>query len=194
MRSRSLPAQTSLRPKPNFPSPFNPITSVQISRQKYSALRFPQITRTLSRIPPHEEGRFAIVTNVEAGCGGRDGSQASHADERADPPSRESRRDRYQARCTGSRARLSRTAKPCGPGAPTLALSSQRRPRVSRATGAKEPGPRGERGVRRQTIAQGRPGVPAEPVVPAPRILNPHGGRGYQSIPGLPCALDLWRV
>jgi hypothetical protein len=30
----------------------------------------------LSRIPPHEEGRFAIVTNVEAGSGGRDGSQA----------------------------------------------------------------------------------------------------------------------
>jgi hypothetical protein len=88
VRSRALPAQIPLRRKPNFPSPFNPITPVQISRQKYSALRFPQITRTLSRIPPHEEGRFAIVTNVEAGCGGRDGSQASHADERADPPSR----------------------------------------------------------------------------------------------------------
>jgi hypothetical protein len=30
----------------------------------------------LPRIPPHEEGRFAIVTNVEAGSGGRDGSRA----------------------------------------------------------------------------------------------------------------------
>jgi hypothetical protein len=47
-----------------------------------------------------------------------------HADERADPPSRGLRRDRYQA-CRGySRARLSRTAKPCGPGAPMLALNS----------------------------------------------------------------------
>jgi hypothetical protein len=113
------------RPKPNFPSPSNPITPVQISRQKYSALRFPQISRTLSGIPPHAEGRFAIVTNVEAGCGGRDGSRACLA-----PTNElirllwESRRDRYQARCTGSRAGLSRTAKPCGPGAPTLALNS----------------------------------------------------------------------
>jgi hypothetical protein len=65
-----------LRLKTNFISPFNPITSVQISREKYSALRRAQITSTLPRIPPHEEGRFAIVTNVEAGSGGRDGSQA----------------------------------------------------------------------------------------------------------------------
>jgi hypothetical protein len=65
-----------LRLKTNFISPFNSITSVQISREKYSALCRPQITSTLPRIPPHEEGRFAIVTNVEAGSGGRDGSRA----------------------------------------------------------------------------------------------------------------------
>jgi hypothetical protein len=65
-----------LRQKTNFSRPFNPITPVQISREKYSALRSPQINRTLPRIPPHREGRFAIVTNVEAGSGGRDGSQA----------------------------------------------------------------------------------------------------------------------
>jgi hypothetical protein len=110
----------------------------------------------------------------------------SCADERADPPSRESRRDRYQACRIGSRTRLSRTAKPCGPGAPTLALSSQRRPRVSRATGAKEPGPRGERGVSRQTIAQGRPGVPAEPVVPAPCIFIRTGAAGISRYPAFP--------
>jgi hypothetical protein len=85
-----------LRLKTNFISPFNPITSVQISREKYSALCRPQITSTLPRIPPHEEGRFAIVTNVEAGSGGRDGSQAFHADERADPSSRGLRWDWYQ--------------------------------------------------------------------------------------------------
>jgi hypothetical protein len=74
--SCSVDGRNPLRQKTNFPSPFNPITPVQISRQKYSALRFPQISRTLSPIPPHAEGRFAIVTNVEAGSGGRDGSQA----------------------------------------------------------------------------------------------------------------------
>jgi hypothetical protein len=75
IRAPSTP-KIPARPKPNFSSPFNPIAPVQISREKYSALRFPQISRTLPRIPPHEEGRFAIVTNVEAGCGGRDGSRA----------------------------------------------------------------------------------------------------------------------
>ena len=95
------------------------------------------------------------------------------------------------SRC--SRTRLSRTAKPCGPGAPTLALRSQRRlARALRVMVAKEPGHQGEHGVSRQTIAQGRPGDPAEPVVPAPCFF-PHGGRGYQSIPGLPCALSLFR-
>jgi hypothetical protein len=39
------------------------------------ACRVGQIKTMLPRIPPHEEGRFAIVTNVEAGSGGRDGSQ-----------------------------------------------------------------------------------------------------------------------
>jgi hypothetical protein len=65
-----------LRLKTNFINPLNPITPVQTSRKKYSSLRRPQITSTLPHIPPHEEGRFAIVTNVEAGSGGRDGSQA----------------------------------------------------------------------------------------------------------------------
>jgi hypothetical protein len=66
-----------LRLKTNFPNPFNTITPVQSSPKKYFVLRSPQINRTLPRIPPHEEGRFAIVTNVEAGSGGRDGSKAS---------------------------------------------------------------------------------------------------------------------
>jgi hypothetical protein len=69
-------AKIPVRLKTNFISSFNPITPVQISREKYSALRSPQITSTLPRIPPHEEGCFAIVTNVEAGSGGRDGSRA----------------------------------------------------------------------------------------------------------------------
>jgi hypothetical protein len=40
------------------------------------ACRVGQIKTMLPRIPPHEEGRFAIVTNVGAGSGGRDGSRA----------------------------------------------------------------------------------------------------------------------
>ena len=53
-----------------------------------------------------------------------------------------------------------RTAKPCGPDAPTLASSSRNYPQ---ATVAKEPGHRGEHGISVKTIAQGMPvdcGVP----------------------------------
>jgi hypothetical protein len=51
----------------------------------------------------------------------------------------------------------SRTAKSCGPGAPMLAPSSQRRFRGLRAMVAKEPGHQGELEISRNTIAQGRP-------------------------------------
>jgi hypothetical protein len=44
---------------------------------------------------------------------------------------------------------LSRTAKPCGPGAPTLALSRRRCLRIALTTVARKPGHRGERGVSR---------------------------------------------
>ena len=64
---------------------------------------------------PHE-GRFAIVTDVGAGCGGRE--------------------QRFR------RVRGSRTAKSCGPDAPTLASSLRRE---SQATVANKPGHRGER-------------------------------------------------
>jgi len=75
------------------------------------------------------EGRIMIVTNVAVGCCGR-GS------------------------CDG-RARLKRTAKSCGPGAPTLALSFVEM--IREATVAKKPGHRGEREVSRKTIARGKP-------------------------------------
>jgi hypothetical protein len=60
------------------------------------------------------------------------------------------------------RAALRRTAKSCGPDAPTLASSRRSYPPM---TGAKEPGPRGEHEISRKTIAQGRPDDPAPPVV-----------------------------
>jgi hypothetical protein len=74
--SRRIDQGFPLRQKSHFLSHFNAITFVQSSQEKHSALRFPQISRTLARIPPREEGRFAIVTNVEAGSGGRGGSRA----------------------------------------------------------------------------------------------------------------------
>ena len=45
--------------------------SVQPPREKFSTFAVGQITFTNSTRPASLEGRFAIVTNVEAGCGGR---------------------------------------------------------------------------------------------------------------------------
>ncbi len=44
---------------------------VQPPLQKYFGFRTPQITSRTLAIPSHTEGRFAIVTDVGAGCGGR---------------------------------------------------------------------------------------------------------------------------
>jgi hypothetical protein len=43
--------------------------------RKIFRLAVGQIKSILPRIPPHEEGRIAIVTDVEAGSGGRETSQ-----------------------------------------------------------------------------------------------------------------------
>jgi hypothetical protein len=63
--------------------------------------------------------------------------------------------------------RMKRTAKSCGPDAPTLA-SSSREPRLSRAMVANKPGHQGEREGNRKTIAQGMPVEPGEPVADYP--------------------------
>jgi hypothetical protein len=84
------------------------------------------------------EGRLAIVTNVGAGCGGRG--------------------------CALDEWRLRRTAKSCGPDAPTLA-SSSREASFSGATVANKPGHRGEREGNRKTIARGMPDVSGVTVV-----------------------------
>jgi hypothetical protein len=77
----------------------------------------------------HSEGRLAIVTDA-----GRDAVDAGGAkDESAGM----------------------RTAKTCGPDAPTLAASSRR---GARATVARKPGRRGEHEISRKTIARGVPG------------------------------------
>jgi hypothetical protein len=64
-----------------------------------------------------QEGRIAIVTDVGAGCSGRNGARR--------------------------RTALMRTVKSCGPDAPTLASSSQAEHPLG-ATVANQPGHRGE--------------------------------------------------
>ena len=65
------------------------------------------------------------------------------------------------------RTALSRTAKSCGPDAPTLASRSWSDPRT---TVANKPGHRGERGGNRKTIARGMPGVSGVTVVTNARV------------------------
>jgi hypothetical protein len=60
------------------------------------------------------------------------------------------------------RTTFERTAKPCGPDAPTLAFKF--RANVREAMVTTKPGHQGERGISRKTITQGMPGASAEPV------------------------------
>src|SRR5580704_5579141 len=64
-------------------------------------------------------------------------------------------------------------AKACGPGLPTLRSSRAVTSRVM--TGAIKPGSRGEHAISVKTIAQGRPDIPAEPVVPSPCFFIARG-------------------
>jgi hypothetical protein len=77
---------------------FNPIPPVQSSSQKYFRSHLTQITHISFAIPSRTEGRFAIVTDV--------------------------RRDAVDAGGALTKALILRTAKSCGPDAPTLASSS----------------------------------------------------------------------
>ena len=76
---------------------------------------------------------------------------------------------------------LLRTAKSCGPDAPTLASSSRDgmsaqpgadRPQIPQATVAKEPGHRGEHEISRKTIACGNAGRSGVLVVTRVRSTN----------------------
>ncbi len=75
-------------------------TSCKTAGEKIFVSLFQKSCYLLS-VPPHRRG-VRVVTNVEAGCGGRG---ELRDDERS----------------------LSRTAKPCGPDTPTLVLSLRRR-------------------------------------------------------------------
>ena len=87
------------------------------------------------------------------------------------------------------RAALSRTAKSCGPDAPTLASSERQHPPT---TGAIKPGPRGEHEGNRNTIVQGMPGrfrCTCGRLPCAFYLL--HTGLRVLRAPGIPCAFSL---
>jgi hypothetical protein len=102
-------------------------------------------------IPPRKEGRIAIVTNVEAGCGGRDCIAArEHHPEKACPA--------RVAGWTSEKMMLNRSARTNDVVADGQAVWSWRPDagvklammlRITLMTVAKEPGHRGERGVSR---------------------------------------------
>jgi hypothetical protein len=60
-----------LRQNPNFSNPFNLILPVQSRSEKFFALPIGQIISTSPRHLVSQEGRLAIVTDVETGYGGR---------------------------------------------------------------------------------------------------------------------------
>jgi hypothetical protein len=111
---------------------------------------------------PEKRGVSRSSRTLGAGCDGRDGLVR--------------------------RTRPTRTAKPCGPGAPTLAssfaeFSAKRRWQESPVTGEST-----EHAVK--TIAQGRPGKPGVPVVTMlVCFLISHARLRVRRAPGFPCAL-----
>ncbi|MGJ4926401.1 hypothetical protein ACQR1K_04595 [Bradyrhizobium sp. HKCCYLRH3095] len=72
-----------MRGETHFANHLNHITPVQSRAQKYSSFVFPNHAY-FHVVPSRSEGRFAVVTNVEAGCGGREFAAAGVmlADER----------------------------------------------------------------------------------------------------------------
>jgi hypothetical protein len=139
--------------KLNLLKKFNLIWVVQPSRKRYFASLIRQISGSSPPSRSGKRGVRAVVTKRGAGCDGREGA----ADER----------------------RVSRTAKSCGSGAPTLALRLWSNPRT---TGARKPGPREEHEENRKTIAQGRPGQNRWTCGDVARVLLIFRTRGYGRI------------
>ena len=100
------------------------------------------------------------------------------------------RRVEPRERCEGvqDERRFERTAKPCGPDAPTLAFKS--RASVREAMVTTKPGHQGEHGISRKAITQGMPDASAEPVCSCAHPLSPLRTRPrVQRASGIPCAL-----
>jgi hypothetical protein len=104
--------------------------AVQPLPQKYFAFSETQISCSVPAVPPPQEGRFAIVTDVERGM-------------------------RWTLWCREASAPM-RTAKSCGPDAPTLASRSRVYPADDGGKRARSPG---RARISRKTIAWGMPDV-----------------------------------
>src|ERR1700743_3835759 len=109
--------------------------SVQPSGKKFSTLPVGQIISTSPRHPASIRGAF------------RDRHERWVRDAKA-------------AAATPDERRGPRTAKSCGPDAPTLASTRRRCLRIAPGMVARKPGHQGEREGNRKTIAQGRPVFP----------------------------------
>jgi hypothetical protein len=152
----------SLRAKPNLLKQINLICPVQSHLKKFSASPPTQIKSILLPSRP-TEGRIAIVT--DAGWDAVDAGGAS--DEGA---------------CL-------RTAKSCGPDAPTLASSWRRRLRRRRWQESPVTGESTKETVK--TIARGMPGDSGVTVVTNSRVFLLHARLRALRAPGIPCAL-IW--
>src|ERR1700761_5487895 len=108
-----------LRQTADLSSPISVMLPVHPCAKKYSAFAAGQISGISRAVPRHQKGRFAIVTNVGAGCGGRLGAF-----------------DEWHMR---------RTAKSRGPDAPTLASTRRRCFGIAPGMVARKPGHQGER-------------------------------------------------
>ena len=113
-------------------------------------------------VPLPHEGRFAVVTDVGSGM-------------------RWTRQ--RQAQSLRGRMMLSRTAKSCGPGAPTLALSSWTRTTGDGGNKARSPG---RSRISRNTIVQGMPADAVYLWLLTPVLFCCTGGLGCNAHPAFP--------
>ena len=133
--------------------------SCQVLGQKIFLFHFSEIHDCLRPSRLHRRGVSRSSRTLEVGCGGRGGAQRA---------------------CARTKASF-RTAKPCGPVPPTLGSSFSQDVREKRRW-LQSPEHRGERGAAVNTIAQGMPAVPAEPVVPAACVFCCRRAMGAASI------------
>ena len=115
------------------PSPPLPVVPICRIRRPCSQ---PQITGIFPRIPSHQRG-VAHVTDV--GCGMR-WTRRRRKTSDADPPSAQSFGGPVPGPSSGFFERRARTAKSCGPDAPTLASSSREEAACDGGKKARSPG------------------------------------------------------
>ena len=132
--------ENHVREKSKFAWRFKGESAVQSPKPKIFYFCFSEIHVFFTSSRLDQEGRIAIVTNVECGT-------------------------RWTHMASMKTSEPMRTAKSCGPGLPTLRLSS-RDDDLADDGGKKARSPRRSR-ISRKTIAQGMPVDLAEPVVTA---------------------------